>query len=233
MDLRELRWELPIHLMSGLFDVRLSRSALQRLNLTDFARDALVQIGAALQTGIRDRYIQSTPHPVLLSRKFYNEELLSRFGNWALFWLLEHPSVAKCLDRRDPMLLHVYIITPKGTAGEDVDDARQFVNEHFCKDDEAIALVNLARDWLCTFLPHCFSKINRVSFGLLHPRDCERLARLQGKEKSEMPLSRKLLAVPFVAKVSGLVTAIFSKKPSFALLGRTESFQRIRASRGW
>ena len=34
-------------------------------------------------------------------------------------------------------------------------------------DDVQVKLLNLARDWLHSLLPHVLSKIDRVSFGLL------------------------------------------------------------------
>ena len=33
-------------------------------------------------------------------------------------------------------------------------------------------LLNLAHDWLRTFMPHCLAKVNRVSFGLLTSDEC-------------------------------------------------------------
>jgi len=57
-------------------------------------------------------------------------------------------------------------------------------------------LLNLTRDWLRTYLPHCLGKINRVSFGLLNDEDCKRAL----KEDPLMPRSRLKLAVPFVGK---------------------------------
>lgn len=57
-------------------------------------------------------------------------------------------------------------------------------------------LLNLARDWLKMYLPHCLAKVNRVSFGLLSETDIERA--LAHDEK--MPRSRLKLAVPFVGK---------------------------------
>eukprot|EP00808_Paulinella_micropora_P015456 g71669.t1 len=57
-------------------------------------------------------------------------------------------------------------------------------------------LLNLAHDWLRTYLPHCLSKVNRVSFGLLDSQQC-----LQALEADPlMPRSRLKLAVPFVGK---------------------------------
>ena len=57
-------------------------------------------------------------------------------------------------------------------------------------------LLNLAHDWLYTFMPHCLGKINRVSFGLLNEDDCEQAL----EDDPHMPRSRLKLAVPFMGK---------------------------------
>ena len=62
--------------------------------------------------------------------------------------------------------------------------------------DEHTKLLNLGHDWLNSYLPFCLQKINRVSFGLLHPADIELLE----SEGVKIPTTRKLVAVPFVAK---------------------------------
>ena len=58
---------------------------------------------------------------------------------------------------------------------------------------ESKKLLNLAADWVRSYLPHCLGKINRVSFGILSPADlvmCDPRA----------PQSRRLMAVPFMGK---------------------------------
>ena len=57
-------------------------------------------------------------------------------------------------------------------------------------------LLNFAHDWLCTFLPHCMAKVNRVSFGLLTESECRSALR----KEPNMPRSRLKLAVPFLGK---------------------------------
>ena len=206
LDLWNLRWELPIHLLDALFFVRLSRSALESFRPDPHALRVLRSLGDALEVGSRTHQIQSTPHPVLLSRQFYNQKLRLLIGEWALCWLRQQLSVQDCLGGEDDDIaantksLLVYVTTSKGkTSGKGVPEAHKLVREHFTP--PATALANLARDWVCNFLPHCFSKINRVAFGLLHPHDIARWARLEGKTQIEMPNARALLAVPFVGKV--------------------------------
>ena len=57
-------------------------------------------------------------------------------------------------------------------------------------------LLNLTHDWLLTFFPHCMKKINRVSFGLLNKKDCEKAL----EKDPLMPRTRLKLAVPFLGK---------------------------------
>ena len=57
-------------------------------------------------------------------------------------------------------------------------------------------LLNLAYQWLQTFLPHCLAKVNRVSFGLLSRKDCQHALEID----PFVPRSRLKLAVPFIGK---------------------------------
>eukprot|EP00808_Paulinella_micropora_P006835 g75373.t1 len=57
-------------------------------------------------------------------------------------------------------------------------------------------LLNLGHDWLNTFLPHCLSKVNRVSFGLLNSKQSQEAL----WRDPNTPRSRLKLAVPFVGK---------------------------------
>lgn len=62
--------------------------------------------------------------------------------------------------------------------------------------DEHIKMLNLGHDWLTSYLPFILQKINRVHFGLLQPDDL----RLLEENGVKVPVSRKLVAVPFIAK---------------------------------
>eukprot|EP00656_Telonema_subtile_P027395 TRINITY_DN29466_c0_g1_i1.p1 TRINITY_DN29466_c0_g1~~TRINITY_DN29466_c0_g1_i1.p1 ORF type:complete len:469 (-),score=123.35 TRINITY_DN29466_c0_g1_i1:101-1507(-) len=77
--------------------------------------------------------------------------------------------------------------------------AELIVEEHLS--EPATKLLNLARQWVCNFMPHCMSKINRVSYGLLQPHD---LKNPKGGQQQGIPsgvmASRWLLAVPFLGK---------------------------------
>lgn len=62
--------------------------------------------------------------------------------------------------------------------------------------DEHTKMLNLGHDWLTAFLPFVLQKVSRVHFGLLQPADIQQLE----DDGVKIPTSRKLVAVPFVAK---------------------------------
>jgi hypothetical protein len=62
--------------------------------------------------------------------------------------------------------------------------------------DEHVKMLNLGHDWLTSYLPFVLQKVNRVHFGLLQPHDIKLLE----DQDVKIPTSRKLVAVPFVAK---------------------------------
>ena len=62
--------------------------------------------------------------------------------------------------------------------------------------DDHVKMLNLGHDWLQSYLPFVLQKVNRVHFGLLQPYDVQQLE----DDGVKIPTSRKLTAVPFVAK---------------------------------
>jgi hypothetical protein len=62
--------------------------------------------------------------------------------------------------------------------------------------DDHVKMLNLGHDWLQSYLPFVLQKVDRVSFGLLKPEDIKQLE----DDGVKIPTSRKLTAVPFVAK---------------------------------
>ena len=67
-------------------------------------------------------------------------------------------------------------------------------------------MINLAHDWLRSYLPHVLQKIDRVSFGIMNKEDYDRAV----KADPHMPRTRVKLAIPFVGK--GAVKSIVAKE---------------------
>ena len=213
IDLSGYRWELPIFLLDAVFAGETGKLTVE---CVERASPAAVVVGASspavvkitkksvmietsqlLQRGVAAHAFMRAPHLVLLDSNFYHDEMKPVMAKWALIWLRAH-FIGPC-DVEDQLLLE-YV---QGVR----DDRRDFFRSSFgigeaenkkeksekTVSKENVKLLNLAGDWLQTILPHCLTKINRVSFGLLTPAD------LAASDKN-MPYTRKVLAVPFVGK---------------------------------
>lgn len=170
-----------------------------------FYRDVARAFHRVLLKGLRQHSLQREPHLVLLDINFYEEEMLPLWVKWAQLWVLEE--------------LQEYLykqVLPCRAPWDCFETMRSATNPFFYNPDRlsatneaevlkllevtpgyGVKLLNLAHDWLHRLLPHVLGKINRVNFGLLQPSD---LKRFNQEAIEVMPLSRKLTAVPFVAK---------------------------------
>lgn len=145
------------------------------------AKRALLAIQAAVEQGKQARVIQCTPHIVIVDVAFYHARLKALFARWAMLWLSDKGLSGLSADQLEEFVVNGPSASP-GTLAK---------VQGGCSDD-GIKLLNLAHGSVSSVIPHILSKINRVSYGLLSD---ESLAH----SKTE-PISRRLLAVPFVGK---------------------------------
>jgi Ca2+-binding EF-hand superfamily protein len=184
LDFDPLRWKLAMHVLDAVYyrstpvvpaDFRDSKAALGLLE----------QISAAIGTGLLERHMQSSPHTVLLNTDFYYTSILPLMCDWVMLWI-----EAQHLTGITSAQLREYLMTP-GTHGLELASAVEHgVTPHFRK------MINLARDWLRSYLPHVLQKIDRVSFGLLSEDDYARAI----KNDPNIPETRAKLAIPFLGK---------------------------------
>ncbi len=154
----------------------------------------LQSIKSCIEKGLSRGFLQRTPHVVLLSRSYYHNELKPLIARWIVLWLSSKPHVGISDD-----IIYNYLLLSKKDRELMRTDAKEFklLSNHLEKlDDDFTKLINLAYDWIQSFLPFILEKINRVSFGLLNSDDIKRLL----KEDPLMPKSRLLSGVPFVGK---------------------------------
>jgi hypothetical protein len=181
---RGLRWEIPFHLLDALFYATTGKLSVPFHESME-AQLVLRQIARAVETGTANKAMQRTPHLVLLDRNFYMTHLRAPLADWMMLWLSLTP-VSGMADKQ----IVSYLLQPKRAMTSANTSNLELLDEEFIK------MLNLAHDWLNSFLPFVLSKIDRVSFGLLTPAD---LARAMAVEP-RMTKSRKLMAVPFVGK---------------------------------
>jgi hypothetical protein len=106
-------------------------------------------------------------------------------ARWMLLWLR-----SKKLSKLDDNDIIVYMIQGNSSNPSISAKVRNTLG------DDHVKMLNLSHDWLESFLPFVIQKINRVHFGLLHRADINMLE----SDGVKVPTSRKLTAVPFVAK---------------------------------
>ncbi|RHY98210.1 hypothetical protein DYB35_004616 [Aphanomyces astaci] len=161
IDLAANRWELPLFLLDTIFST-------EHAALAD-----------ALAYGYTIHALQRFPHLVLLDQGYYDVTLRPLLTQLLYTnWLLPHLKMGKNdLSKQD---ITAYIESESLQSFHIADQVS----------DHGLKLLNLSRDWIRSLLPHCLSKINRVSYGLL---------RHHHMQHTHTP-SRLLLAVPFVGK---------------------------------
>jgi hypothetical protein len=113
---------------------------------------------------------------------FYNRCLLPPLAQWALIWLYDGRFTGRVQASNQALLQYLQ---------GDVEGQRAEIESGL--NAESKKLLNLARDWVCTLMPHCLSKVDRVGYGILNATDLAGLG-------PRTPLSRRLMAVPFVGK---------------------------------
>jgi hypothetical protein len=180
----DLRWGMSIALLEPFFADRAAMDG----RLREFHR--------LLEDGKRARFLQAKPHLILLNDKWYQDHLRPILSKVLLEWLLAH--------QRDGQS----VLACAGVEGTNIEkhlNGEQDAAIGRMRTDQIIML-NLGRDLLKTYIPHCLKKIDRVSFGLLNELD---LAKRAGGGDL-VPENRMLLAIPFVGKDVPAETAEFA-----------------------
>jgi Ca2+-binding EF-hand superfamily protein len=212
-----LRWQLPWHMCDAILQYQNGGKTAEDWSQSPLAIEVLRDLTAAIDDGLKARALLATPHIVVLSAPFYLKRLLPPLARWAFVFLADKGF--RGLDERDVVQ---FLVLGTGKAEQMLKTQTQ--SFHF--DDVQVKLLNLARDWLHSLLPHVLSKIDRVTYGLLAN------ARIEASEKADqrakviaaaraandtaaleafddefidvsaggMPRTRKLLAVPFIGK---------------------------------
>ena len=192
------RWDLPMHLLDTILQA-------SYVALDDNADDSSSGDGKdtvdkelveALKQGLHEKSLQRTPHLVLLDHEFYSKQIKMIIAKRSLTWMKAH-HLFEGMDAPSQEQMLEYVT--KGNASSPscqlavgkLGGQKSDKNKDAGK--QAIQALNLAYDWVGSFIPHTLSKICRVNFGLLQPADEEVLS-------GQQPASRKLLGIPFVGK---------------------------------
>lgn len=149
------------------------------------AYSVLEEIKSVIDEGVQQHTIQTSPHLVLLDTEFYHAKMKVPLAHWLLIWLKSKQHLNVRLS--DEQAIEYLVLGPLGASQEVCDTVK---STHHAIQRK---ILHLSHDWLSSFLPHIIGKINRVSYGLLTREDMALV-------DQNMPISRKLMAVPFVGK---------------------------------
>lgn len=152
------------------------------------SREALTildSVASTIQRGVAENKLQHTPHIVLLDRDFYSKQLKPLLVRWQLLYLR-----SKRLPNIEDRHLLSYM------ANGPLKDKQAASAVSVALDDDYMKMLNLSHDLINNFIPHVFSKINRVAFGLLSKGDIK----IAEETDPNMSMARRLAAVPFIGK---------------------------------
>lgn len=175
---------LPLPIQDAIFYASTKNMSVD-FNDSREAITILDSIAAAIQRGVAENKLQHTPHIVLLDRDFYSAQLKPLLVRWQLLYLR-----SKRLPNIDDRHLLSYM------ANGPLKDKQAASAVQVALDDEYMKLLNLSHDLINIFIPHCLSKINRVSYGLLSKTDLK----IAEESDPNMSMARRLAAVPFIGK---------------------------------
>jgi hypothetical protein len=144
------------------------------------ALSILDAISAAIQRGVAENKLQHTPHIVVLDRDFYSQQLKPLLVRWQLLYLR---------SKRLPNIEDKHLLSYM-TNGP-LKDREAASKVSVALDDDFMKMLNLSHDLINNFIPHCLSKINRVSFGLLSKGDLK----IAEETDPNMSMARRLAAV--------------------------------------
>jgi hypothetical protein len=186
LDFSPQRWQLPIHLLDGIFYAENDKITVSFKQSTR-AKLILKQLKKVILFGYNIRALQKVPHVVLLNVDWYNHQLLPVLAEWMYMWL-----EAQHLTGLSEMDVIKYL--KEGANNEYNTQLAELIDTKLSSNHKK--MLNLSRDWLCSYLPHCLQKIDRVSFGIMNEDDYKR-----AKECDPyMPRTRAKLSIPFIGK---------------------------------
>ena len=179
-----LRWGIPSHLLDAIFSC-CGMPVLADIAESKAAVVILDQLEKVIQLGFKTLQLQRSPHLALVSKNFYDVHMKPILTQWLLLWLR-----ARKLPNLTDAEVVEFLMKGVNSSHGIIDKVRSVLG------DDHVKMLNLGHDWLQSYLPFVLQKVSRVHFGLLQPADIQQLE----DDGVKIPTSRKLTAVPFVAK---------------------------------
>ena len=186
LEPQPFRWDVPLYLIAMIIAAREEISGVGAGSKAGGDSRQLHALGQVLKAGLDDHHVGIKPHLVLNDRDWYRKHVAPLLADMITTWLRAKQTFAS--GELSDAAIRSYLLNGVQAPADVLSSVGAIAAA-------AIQALNLCHSWLTSYLPHVLSKVVRVSFGLLQPDDLRALSVL-----GEQPLSRKLLAVPFVGK---------------------------------
>ena len=192
---------MPIHLLDGVYYALGERPLCDNTFINEAKRILEGKPGSGgspsddplsrvLHQGKVDKAIVESPHLTLLHKPFYEKHMLRPVARWCVPWLLAQKELSWEKEqirrgnkehRQDRPNFDFDALVESFISGETsaVEKIKVLNLQH-----RSLQLLNLAKQWVCNFLPHTLSKRSRIEMGLLQHHDIERLDAIKKEEKA-------------------------------------------------
>jgi len=215
LDLSPLRWTIQEHMLQPIHYFE-DKVLPQNYKHSKRAHSILSSLTSTLEYGFQQCYLQSTPHLVLLNEDFYISDIRAHFIDWALLFLdSQHISLPYNSIRL------FFTKTTAELAKHETDELFQLVVLINSLPESSVRILIFLRDFIRSYLPHVLTKINRVHYGILSPRDIT----LALTADPFMPATRQFLAIPFIGINSPSPSSEFSH-PDIVIALTSLSYKR-------
>tara|TARA_B100000780_G_scaffold64561_1_gene42270 strand:- start:41 stop:904 length:864 start_codon:yes stop_codon:yes gene_type:complete len=171
LDFSPERWLCAIHALDAIF-YHSRRTMSVGFSQSGRAHQVLDELSAVITTGFEQRMLQASPHLVLLSTEWYSSNMKPLLARWMLLWLESHHLSTPQLSTQQ---LLAYLTGDGSSLVPDASGCTQAAPVRRMEatlaleelhltmasssiDQKSFQLLNLTREWLITFLPHCLQK---------------------------------------------------------------------------
>eukprot|EP01061_Rhynchopus_euleeides_P041314 TRINITY_DN7171_c0_g2_i1.p1 TRINITY_DN7171_c0_g2~~TRINITY_DN7171_c0_g2_i1.p1 ORF type:complete len:2989 (+),score=1239.68 TRINITY_DN7171_c0_g2_i1:95-8968(+) len=202
------RWNLPWQLIELFYADKLTM-----FEDVHEVHTVFEEIRKRLAEGVQQHAIQDIPHVSIINPQFYRNWLVPSVAKYCVVWLRSQGACSD-LDKADMV---TYMTSPQNFLQPAVSEKVR----RSCRDFD-LKMLNLARLWVQTLLPHILSRVHRVSYGVL---TSDELTKFKARDPL-IPKTRRLLAIPFVGKDTPSETSEF-QEPDVVIGFTTLSYRML------
>eukprot|EP01038_Epipyxis_sp_PR26KG_P004325 gene4325-6126_t len=191
VELGKWRWQFTMMIMHGLFAAASDNDYIPPFIQTihEGWQVKIQHIREILSSGVSQLFLQKKPSLLLLNKQWYSEHMAIPVAEWAWLWIYSTAQITNSIENdvicctKDNAIHYL-----AGLSSKCVTESRDgFI---FSK-----TVLEFARKWITSLLPHCLSKRHGIEYGLLQGKHLKSWE--ERNIKASLNDNRLMLAVPF------------------------------------